>query len=147
MLIKNPIRHYPTYTAKVFYSNGNVLGQSSTAEAEMITFPGEKEDILAIVLVGLDEGNHPITAKMWVDGLWRVYDEELLNQLTCLRQEEEEKVEEEEKEKGEEEEKGEEKGEDKEEEVLSAVPFSSRLHEYICAEVPVRKESSPCFGH
>lgn len=97
MLIKNPMRHYPTFTAKVYYTNGKMCGQSATAETEMISFPGEEEDILAIVLVARDEGNRPATTKMWAEGLWQAYSEELLDQLRYPKQEEEveEEVEEE----------------------------------------------------
>lgn len=81
MLLKNPFRHYPTYSARVVYTDGKVMGRTGEAEAETLYIPGEEEDIRVIAVVGRDSANNPGASKMWLDGHWQEYNEELFNQL------------------------------------------------------------------
>ena len=96
MLLKNPYRHYPTFVARVIYTDGAVIVRRGMAEDATLYFPGEEEDVRAIALVVKDEGNRPVGEKMWVDGCWLAYDEELLDRIENGEEEEEEEVEEEE---------------------------------------------------
>lgn len=81
MLIKNPYRYCPSFTARVICTDGKVYVRRGIAESDMLYFPDEEGDILAIAMVLLDAGNYPVAETMWVDNEWQDYDEELLNQL------------------------------------------------------------------
>jgi hypothetical protein len=81
MLLKNPFRHYPTYSARVVFTDGKVMGRTGEAEAETLYIPGEKENIRVVAVVGRDSANNPGASKMWLDDYWQEYDEELFNQL------------------------------------------------------------------
>ncbi len=81
MLLKNPFRHYPTYSARVVYIDGRVMGRTGEAEAETLYIPGEEENICVVAVVGHDSANNPGASKMWLDGYWQEYDEEVFNRL------------------------------------------------------------------
>lgn len=81
MLIKNPCRHYPGFTARITYVDGTVIVCRGNAEPDELCFPGEEEDILTIVLTTKDGGNRVIAKSMLVDGRWKMYDEEVVLQL------------------------------------------------------------------
>lgn len=94
MLIKNPYRHYPIYTAKIFRVDGKPCGQSGMADVEMLYIPGEAEDIIAVVITMRDAGNHPVVERMYVDGEWREYSEKALEELIAKPQKPQEGVQE-----------------------------------------------------
>lgn len=81
MLVKNPYRYYPRFTARIVYTDGRVVVRRGLAEDAELYFPGEEEDIRAIAMVIQDASHLPVAEAMWVDGDWRDYDEELFDQL------------------------------------------------------------------
>lgn len=81
MLVKNPCRHYPGFTARITYVDGKVVVCRGSAEPDELGFPGEEEEILTIVLTTKDGGNRVVAKSMLVDGRWKTYDEKVVNQL------------------------------------------------------------------
>jgi hypothetical protein len=65
------------------------------AEDETLYIPGEDEDVRAVALVVKDGSGGLMADKMWVDGRWQAYDEDLWDQIENDELEEEEEEQEE----------------------------------------------------